>query len=333
MCEEADIKVVIEEPAVGENYSGITNLRGWAVAPEGMGKYWLNVNIDGEFAFYMPHGAARGDVGGAYPNYPNSDRSGFSMAFNYKNLTPGEHTIEVVAFDNNGDWNVASATFTAERFSTEYIGDSSDVNLNTAVDISLLDQHTILVTGASFESKAWDFTLKWDQASQSFKTEGILPSSGGSAGGAPPPVQEDVYACITSPDKSYDPYDDVIRMRNGLEANNYKGDYWFASDEYMVFETASGKWYTIKEESELIRLDVLAEPTSCFEAEYITVRNTGTDNAGKKLLIFDEGEITVNNSCPISSGDKLSGYRDYSGAYLVDLLSARQCEYFKVTEY
>ena len=26
-----DIKVIIEEPAIGESYSGITNLRGWAV--------------------------------------------------------------------------------------------------------------------------------------------------------------------------------------------------------------------------------------------------------------------------------------------------------------
>ena len=327
-----DIKVVIEEPAVGENYSGITNLRGWAVAPEGMTKYYLNVYIDGEFAFYMPHGAARGDVGGAYPDYPNSDRSGYSMAFNYKNLTPGEHTIEVVGYDDNGDYNVASATFNAERFSTEYIGDSSDVNLNTAVDISLLDQHTILVTGASFEDKQWDFTLKWDQASQSFKTEGILPSSGGSAGGTPPPAHEDIYACITAPDSFYDSYDDVIRMRNGLEANNYKGDYWFSDDEHVVFETASGDWYTIKNEEELIRLDVIAEPTSCFDAEYLTVRDTRTD-AGAKVLLFDEGEISVSSSCPIGTGAKLSAYRDYNGAYLVDLLYARQCEFFQVTEY
>ena len=196
------IKVIIEEPAIGASYSGIANLRGWAVAPEGMTKYFLSVYIDGEFSFYMPHGGARGDVEQSYPNYPNSDQSGFSMAFNYKNLTPGEHTIEVVGFDNNGDYNVASATFNAERFSSEYIGDASQVNLSTATDVALVDRHTISVNGATLENGRWDFTLKWDQASQSFNTVGILTSGSGSIGGTPSSATDDVYACITSPEKS-----------------------------------------------------------------------------------------------------------------------------------
>ena len=41
-----DIKVTIEEPAVGQSYSGIANLRGWAVAPEGL-NIFLDVYIDG----------------------------------------------------------------------------------------------------------------------------------------------------------------------------------------------------------------------------------------------------------------------------------------------
>ena len=54
------IKVIIEEPAIGASYSGIANLRGWAVAPEGMTKYFLSVYIDGNFSFYMPEGFAHG---------------------------------------------------------------------------------------------------------------------------------------------------------------------------------------------------------------------------------------------------------------------------------
>ena len=234
------IKVLIEEPAIGASYSGIANLRGWAVAPEGMTQYFLSVYIDGEFSFYMPHGGARGDVEQSYPNYPNSDQSGFSMAFNYKNLTPGEHTIEVVGFDNNGDYNVASATFNSERFSSEYINDASKVDLSTATDVSLLDRHTISVTGATLENKKWDFTLKWDQASQSFNTVDILPSSGGSGGGTSPPMNDEVYACITSPDRNYSSSQDVVFMKNGLEIYYYAGDYWSSSDEHVVFETASG---------------------------------------------------------------------------------------------
>ena len=94
---DRDIKVVIEEPAVGESYSGVTNLRGWVVSPAGIGRYALEVYIDGEFAFYMPVGGNRADVAEAYSNYPGSDQSGFSMAFNYKSLSPGTHEIKVRA--------------------------------------------------------------------------------------------------------------------------------------------------------------------------------------------------------------------------------------------
>ena len=56
------IKVTIEEPVQGERYSGISNLRGWAVSPEGMGKYRHEVFIDGDFAFYMSSYGKRTDV-------------------------------------------------------------------------------------------------------------------------------------------------------------------------------------------------------------------------------------------------------------------------------
>lgn len=50
-----DIKITIEEPVRGGVYSGISNLRGWAISPEGMGSYYLEVYVDGEFAFlYAP---------------------------------------------------------------------------------------------------------------------------------------------------------------------------------------------------------------------------------------------------------------------------------------
>ena len=51
------IKVVIEEPTQGGSYSGISNLRGYAISPEGMGSFYLYVYIDGEAPFYMiPYG-------------------------------------------------------------------------------------------------------------------------------------------------------------------------------------------------------------------------------------------------------------------------------------
>ena len=75
------IVVVIEEPAEFEYYSGISNLRGYAVSPEGTGEFFHIVYIDGEFAFYLAPYGPRADVGNAFPDYPGSDTAGFSMAF------------------------------------------------------------------------------------------------------------------------------------------------------------------------------------------------------------------------------------------------------------
>ena len=120
-AQDDGIIVRIEEPAKEESYTGISNLRGWAVSPAGMGSYDLDVYIDDMFAFSMPIGGNRADVASVYPDYPSSEYSGFSMAFNYKNLQPGRHKILVKAYDNDGNYNEAYSYFTAERFVTTFI--------------------------------------------------------------------------------------------------------------------------------------------------------------------------------------------------------------------
>ena len=170
-----EIKIVIEEPMAGGSYSGISNLRGYVVSPNGTGWYNHNVYIDGEFAFHITSFGERADVRSAYPDYPDSGTGGFSMALNYKDLSPGEHEITIRGYDDAGSYNEASVTFIAERFNSTFIADNSEVNLSTTDDIYLYDDQTYLIRGASLEGKRWDFLLTWDKASQSFKTEGIAP--------------------------------------------------------------------------------------------------------------------------------------------------------------
>ena len=170
-----DIKVVIEEPVAGGSYSGISNLRGYVVSPNGTGWYNHNVYIDGEFAFHITSFGERADVRSAYPDYPDSGTGGFSMALNYKDLSPGEHEITVRGYDDAGSYNEASVTFIAERFNSTFIAENSEVNLSTTDDIYLYDDQTYLIRGASVEGERWDFLLTWDRASQSFKAEGIVP--------------------------------------------------------------------------------------------------------------------------------------------------------------
>lgn len=186
---DSRIKVVIEEPIEGGQYSGISNLRGWAISPEGMyndagGFYFLQIYVDRELRYNLAPFGQREDVGEAFPDYPDSDTGGFAMAFNYKDLNPGEHEITVVATDSQGNYNSATATFNTERFESSFIPSVDEVDLSTTESISLYDNQSYLVSGPSLEGKQWDFLLKWDTASQSFKTEGILPHARSNSSGS-----------------------------------------------------------------------------------------------------------------------------------------------------
>ena len=177
------IRVAIEEPVREERYSGISNLRGWAVSPEGLCSYYLSVYRDDEFAFYLAPYGDRPDVGQAFPDYPDSDTGGFSMAYNYKALSAGEHKIRVRAYDNAGNYNDAETNFTTEKFVSAFISSDSAVDVSTSETWTIIDKQTYLVSGPTVEGKQWDFLLKWDRASQSFKMEGIgLLGSEGSGG-------------------------------------------------------------------------------------------------------------------------------------------------------
>ena len=53
-------RVVLEEPVSGEIHGGIGNLRGWAIASDGIEK--VEIWTDGVYSFDVPYGGARGDV-------------------------------------------------------------------------------------------------------------------------------------------------------------------------------------------------------------------------------------------------------------------------------
>ena len=192
---DEQIKVAIEEPVEGGRYSGISNLRGWAVSSWGMGDYNLEVYIDGSLAFDLVPYGKRTDVGEAFPNYPNSDTGGFAMAFNYKDLSPGEHEIRVRAYDNAGNYNDAVTTFSTERFETNFIANDTEVNFSTS-NIYLRDNRTLMFEGATIEGRFWDFNVSWDRASQGLvitdivdmgednEYSGYALSGGGGSGGA-----------------------------------------------------------------------------------------------------------------------------------------------------
>ena len=172
----AEIKINLEEPKSAEAaaYAGISNLRGWAVAPTGIER--VEIYIDGTYAFDVPMGGSRGDVGAAFPDFPDSENSGFSMAYNYKNLLAGEHTMTAKAIAENGDYNEVTVSFTTTRFISPYISQPTDIDFTSTSEV-YVGERAFQLKGVTVEGKKWDIGFIWDAATQGMEMMSIQESS------------------------------------------------------------------------------------------------------------------------------------------------------------
>ena len=159
------LKVSLEEPVKGQVHTGVGNLRGWAVASEGITK--VEILVDGVLAFEAPYGGGRGDVGGAFPDVAGSSESGFSLAYNYSSLSDGPHTITAVAHNALGETQKSAARFEVVRFDSPFISDPNAVNLNNSSCTVSSDE--ISIVDALVEGSVYDLRLKWRTAEQGFE--------------------------------------------------------------------------------------------------------------------------------------------------------------------
>ena len=159
------LRVALEEPVEGQVHTGVGNLRGWAVASEGITK--VEILIDGALAFEAPYGGERGDVGGAVPDVAGSSESGFSLAYNYSSLSAGSHTITAVAHNALGETKKSAARFEVVRFDSAFISDPNAMNLNNASCTVSSDE--ISLVDALVEGSVDDLRLKWRTAEQGFE--------------------------------------------------------------------------------------------------------------------------------------------------------------------
>jgi hypothetical protein len=158
-------RLSLEEPVAGSVYSGVGNLRGWSVATVGVDR--IEVWMDGVYAFDAPYGGARGDVGNIFPDIDNSSSSGFSLAWNYSNMAPGEHVITARAYNQNDQFTESSSTFTVTRFHKPFLGAGDQVDLSEA-QCSVSDSQ-ISLGDAVMDGKVYDILLDWRTAAQDFQ--------------------------------------------------------------------------------------------------------------------------------------------------------------------
>ena len=84
-----DLLISMEEPVDGQVASGVSNIRGCAIASEGVSS--IEVFVDGHFAFKVPYGGERKDVEAAYSTVANSVNLCLGQTFNYGLLRAGTH--------------------------------------------------------------------------------------------------------------------------------------------------------------------------------------------------------------------------------------------------
>lgn len=158
----ATFALSLEEPSSGQIYSGIGNLRGWALSSESVDR--VEVYIDGNFAYNAPYGGPRGDVANAFPDVDGARQSGFSLAFSYSNLGFGEHTIMVRAVDGFGSVIERSATFDVVAFHKPFIAPADTVDFSQA--IMTPEGDAIRVQNAQIDGVFYDLLMKWRPAEQ-----------------------------------------------------------------------------------------------------------------------------------------------------------------------
>jgi uncharacterized protein YkwD len=161
----AEIKLAIGEPSEDSVKSGIGQISGWAVSDRRIVS--VEAFIDGISLGSVPYGGSRMDVASAFPDFPDSEHSGWAMKWNYSLHEEGEHLLKVIATDEDGFELSREVVFTTTGFRSEFIPDPGDIRTFGAVVENPVDGR-IVITGAEVEGEIVDFELSWDTATQQF---------------------------------------------------------------------------------------------------------------------------------------------------------------------
>ena len=83
----------LESPSDGKRVLGLKTIYGWALDREGISK--VRLLIDGEYVCDIPYGGLREELKEIHPNYPEAEKGGFALVWNYSSLPPGAHQVQV----------------------------------------------------------------------------------------------------------------------------------------------------------------------------------------------------------------------------------------------
>ena len=91
----------IDVPRQGDTISGVASLDGWAI--DNLGVDSIELTVDGKRLALASYGRQREDVARDYPGLPGSPYFGFSLQFDSRTLSNGQHKLEAIARDSSGN--------------------------------------------------------------------------------------------------------------------------------------------------------------------------------------------------------------------------------------
>ncbi|MDA7595381.1 Ig-like domain-containing protein [Luminiphilus sp.] len=164
------LRASLDEPRNNGVHSGVGMIHGWALSSEGVER--IEVFIDGDYAFDVPYGDPRADVGKAFPDINGASTSGFSVPFRYSTLSAGQHTVSVVVTDEFGAQVERSSTFEVVRFDMAYLNKANTPKLDWSYVSGFSD--FITVRSAQVGDQAYDLVLAWQTQTQTFEIVEII---------------------------------------------------------------------------------------------------------------------------------------------------------------
>ncbi len=163
------ILITVALPAWGTMYVVLENPRGNAVSSQagiGLISGWafstltselsVQVSIDGSPPEKIPCCSRRLDVGSAdaYKQYPQASQSGFALLWNWGNLTPGEHTIQVSATAVGEAPLVQTATVTVVKPGDFSFLSQFDLSqAQTRIEVDAIGTQYLVIEGAIVTDK------------------------------------------------------------------------------------------------------------------------------------------------------------------------------------
>jgi len=110
--------VWIDTPSSGAAVSGIVSVSGWAIdnaAAVGTTINNVQVKVDGTVVGSATYGSSRPDVCAVYPGRAGCPNVGFTYSLDTSSLSPGSHTITVIATDSDGAPDSGSASVSVTK--------------------------------------------------------------------------------------------------------------------------------------------------------------------------------------------------------------------------